>query len=179
MEQRAERLVRRARNGDTEAFTQLILRNEEMLSRVAVSLLHNMEDAADAVQDAVLAAWQALPSLREPRYFRTWLVRILIRCCSQVGASQGRHVHFQLEETLTAAVETPDWDEALDVQAALDTMKPEDKMLLGLFYRDRLSVREIAKALDVSESCVKQRLSRSRKRFRVIFSEKEGLIHGK
>ena len=130
MEQRAERLVRRARNGDTEAFTQLILRNEEMLSRVALSLLHNMEDAADAVQDAILAAWQALPSLREPRYFRTWLVRILIRCCSQVGASQGRHVHFQLEETLTAAVETPDWDEALDVQAALDTMKPEDKMLL-------------------------------------------------
>ena len=87
MEQRAERLVRRARNGDTEAFTQLILRNEEMLSRVALSLLHNMEDAADAVQDAILAAWQALPSLREPRYFRTWLVRILIRCCSQVGAS--------------------------------------------------------------------------------------------
>lgn len=173
MEQRAERLVRRARNGDTEAFTQLILRNEEMLSRVALSLLHNMEDAADAVQDAILAAWQALPSLREPRYFRTWLVRILIRCCSQVGASQGRHVHFQLEETLTTAVETPDWDEALD------TMKPEDKMLLGLFYRDRLSVREIAKALDVSENCVKQRLSRSRKRFRVIFSEKEGLIHGK
>ena len=77
MEQRAERLVRRARNGDTEAFTQLILRNEEMLSRVALSLLHNMEDAADAVQDAILAAWQALPSLREPRYFRTWLVRIL------------------------------------------------------------------------------------------------------
>ena len=67
----------------------------------------------------------------------------------------------------------------MDVQAALDTMKPEDKMLLGLFYRDRLSVREIAKALDVSENCVKQRLSRSRKRFRVIFSEKEGLIHGK
>ena len=50
MEQRAERLVRRARNGDTEAFTQLILRNEEMLSRVALSLLHNMEDAADAVE---------------------------------------------------------------------------------------------------------------------------------
>ena len=62
MEQRAERLVRRARNGDTEAFTQLILRNEEMLSRVALSLLHNMEDAADAVQDAILGS-MAGPSL--------------------------------------------------------------------------------------------------------------------
>ena len=145
MEQRAERLVRRARNGDTEAFTQLILRNEEMLSRVALSLLHNMEDAADAVQDAILAAWQALPSLREPRYFRTWLVRILIRCCSQVGASQGRHVHFQLEGNSDSGCGNTRLGRSFGRTGSVGHMKPEDKMLLGLFYRDRLSVREMRK----------------------------------
>ena len=177
MEWGSARLVRQARNGNHEAFTQLILANEGMLSRVALSLLHNTEDAADAVQDAILAAWQGLPSLREPRYFRTWLVRILLRCCFQVGNSRDKHVHAQLEEALAATDEIPDWDQVLDVRDALGSMKPEDKLLLGLFYQDRLSVREIAKALDVSEDCVKQWLCRSRKRFRALFSKKEGPTH--
>ena len=94
-----------------------------------------------------------------------------------MGNSRDKHVHAQLEEALAATDEIPDWDQVLDVRDALGSMKPEDKLLLGLFYQDRLSVREIAKALDVSEDCVKQRLCRSRKRFRALFSKKEGPTH--
>ena len=75
------RLVKLARKGDREAFTQLVVANERMLSRVAMATLKNPDDAADAVQDTVLQAWESLGQLRQPRYFKTWLVRILRNKC--------------------------------------------------------------------------------------------------
>lgn len=56
------RLVKLARKGDREAFTQLVVANERMLSRVAMATLKNPDDAADAVQDTVLQAWESLGS---------------------------------------------------------------------------------------------------------------------
>ena len=160
MEQELPRLVRKSQKGDREAFTQLLLECEQMLSRVAMAILQDPEDAADAVQDAVLAAWESLGQLRQPRYFKTWLVRT------------------QLEEALRGE-ESPDWDRMLDVNAALGSLAEQDRMLLGLFYCDGLSVREIAQALEVSEACVRQRLHRGRKRFQTAYLEKEELCHEK
>ena len=61
------RLVKLARKGDREAFTQLVVANERMLSRVAMATLKNPDDAADAVQDTVLQAWESLGQLRQER----------------------------------------------------------------------------------------------------------------
>ena len=66
MEQELLRLVKLARAGDREAFTQLVLSQERMLSRVAMGILKNPDDAADAVQDAVLEAWQGMEKCGSP-----------------------------------------------------------------------------------------------------------------
>lgn len=171
------RLVKLARKGDREAFTQLVVANERMLSRVAMATLKNPDDAADAVQDTVLQAWESLGQLRQPRYFKTWVVRILLNKCYRISAQRSLYAHSQLEETLLAG-EQPDWDQSLDVASALQAMGEQD-LLLGLFYFDRLSTREIAQALGLSESCVRQRLHRGRKRFQAIYTEKEELCHEK
>ena len=172
------RLVKLARKGDREAFTQLVVANERMLSRVAMATLKNPDDAADAVQDTVLQAWESLGQLRQPRYFKTWVVRILLNKCYRTSAQRSLYAHSQLEETLLAG-EQPDWDQSLDVASALQAMGEQDRLLLGLFYFDRLSTREIAQALGLSESCVRQRLHRGRKRFQAIYKEKEELCHEK
>lgn len=174
MEQEIGKLVKRASRGDAEAFTQLIMTRERMLSRMAMAILKHPEDAADAVQDAVLDAWQSLPQLRQPGSFNAWLLRILIHSCYRISSDRTKRAHSQLEEFL-AADKPPDWDQSLDVRAALEQMKPEDRLLLGLFYYDGLSVRDIANVLELSEACVKQRLHRSRNRFRSSFMEKEVL----
>ena len=153
------RLVKLARKGDREAFTQLVVANERMLSRVAMATLKNPDDAADAVQDTVLQAWESLGQLRQARYFKTWVVRILLNKCYRISAQRSLYAHSQLEETLLAG--------------------EQDRLLLGLFYFDRLSTREIAQALGLSESCVRQRLHRGRKRFQAIYTEKEELCHEK
>ena len=178
MEQELLRLVKLARAGDREAFTRLGLSQEGMLSRVAMGILKNPDDAADAVQDTVLQAWESLGQLRQPRYFKTWLVRILRNKCYRIGVLRNKHSHTQLEEALRGE-ESPDWDRMLDVNAALGSLAEQDRMLLGLFYCDGLSVREIAQALEVSEACVRQRLHRGRKRFQTAYLEKEELCHEK
>lgn len=71
------RLVRRAQRGDADAFERLARPCGPTLYRVAASCLHGHDaDAADAVQNALIAAWRNIGSLREPRYFKTWLIRI-------------------------------------------------------------------------------------------------------
>lgn len=173
-----EQLARQARAGDKEAFTSLVLQNEAVLSRVAVSLLGNPEDAADAVQEAIFEAWKNLAKLRKPQYFRTWLTRILIRKCYGQIEQRNKYLHSDLAEELDGAGEL-DLTETLDVHAALDRMGREDKLILGLYYHDGFSLAEIAKLLHLSRAAAKQKLYRSRRKFQAIYAEqeKEGISH--
>lgn len=171
--------IRRARKGDKEAFTSLILENEGMLARVAMSILKDPEDSADAVQEAVFAAWRGLDSLHAPRYFRTWLTQILIRQCYALLHQREKHAHGALDNALDAEGPQSDRDTILDVRAALRALGEDDQVVLGFFYGDGLSAREIGKVLHLSESAVKQRLHRARRRFATAYTEQEGLCYDK
>ena len=74
-------LIQRAVSGDSDAFVTLIEAQKVTLYKVARSYLHNDADAADAISETVLACFEKLNTLRQPQYFRTWLVRILIHKC--------------------------------------------------------------------------------------------------
>ena len=71
-------LVKRARSGDKEAFVQLMEESKLSLLAAARAILKDEEDVADAMQETVLTAFQKLCTLREEKYFTTWLIRILI-----------------------------------------------------------------------------------------------------
>lgn len=172
-------LIRKAKKGDKEAFTALILQNESMLGRVAMSILKNPEDSADAVQETVFAAWRGLGGLRAAQYFKTWLTQILIRQCYALLHQRQKHGHEDLDDALDAARPAADRDALLDVRAALRELGEDDQVVLGFFYGDGLSAREIAQVLHLSETAVKQRLHRARRRFAVIYTEQEGLCYDK
>ena len=76
-----ERLVRKAQRGDKNAFMALIEKNQLALYRAAKAILHREEDVEDAVQETICKAFYKLSDLRQPKYFKTWLTRILINCC--------------------------------------------------------------------------------------------------
>lgn len=75
---------------DREQFTSAVLAAEPTLYRVAKTMLRSEHDCADAAQQAILRAWEQLDSLRSTRYFKTWLVRILINECSTILRRQQR-----------------------------------------------------------------------------------------
>jgi hypothetical protein len=80
-------LVERARQGDATAFDTLVATRLDRCYRLAWSILLNDADAADATQDAFVAAWRQLPRLRDARAFDGWLNRIVANAARMAGAS--------------------------------------------------------------------------------------------
>ena len=77
-------LIKRAKNGDAEAFDLLMRPQLQRMYRIAISMLENEEDAADAIQETVLKCWQKVGQLKNEEYFQTWLTRILINQCKDI-----------------------------------------------------------------------------------------------
>ena len=77
-------LVKKAQENDAEAFIHLMELNKVNMYKIAKSYLHNEEDAADAVADTILTCFEKIQSLREPKYFKTWMIRILINTCNDM-----------------------------------------------------------------------------------------------
>lgn len=75
-------LVKRAMNHDVDAFVELMEKNTASMYKVARAFLHNDDDIADAIQDTILTCLEKIGTLREPKYFKTWMIRILINHCN-------------------------------------------------------------------------------------------------
>src|SRR5207244_5243914 len=74
-------LVTASKNGDQEAFAQLVQRYQRLVFNLVYRMLQNYEDASEITQETFLAAWQGLPSFRGDARFSTWLYRIAYNCC--------------------------------------------------------------------------------------------------
>lgn len=161
-----EELIQRARAGDGAAFVELIEGQKGTLYKVARSYLHNDADAADAISETVLACFEKLGTLRQPRYFRTWLVRVLIRKCQDMLRERKRSV--PLEEVLPAAYTEPGHArvEFLDL---LDSLDEKYRTVLLLYYGEGFTVGEIAQAMDLKVETVKTRLKRARAGFKLAY----------
>ena len=108
---KTEKLVRMAQRGDREAFVCLMEAHKLSMSRTALAVLHNEEDAADAIGDTVLTAFTKLCTLREPKYFKTWLTRVLLCNCYSI---------LRLRRGLAPLEELPETGESFDRDLALD-----------------------------------------------------------
>ena len=87
---------------DKETFCRLVEEHQRALYRTARSILSNQQDAEDAVQEAVCAAYSHLDRLRDPEKFKSWLLRILVNECYDLFRRQRRTVDLdQMAEYLT------------------------------------------------------------------------------
>ena len=153
-------LVKRAKKGDKEAFILLMDHHRQMLYNTALLVLHREDDALEN-----------LPNLQKDRYFKTWLVRILLNKCADIQRGQS---HYAFVEELPESAEEPDWDTRVDVRRAMAKLGDQDQLILSLFYYDDFSVRQIAEALFLSEGAVRTRLTRSRDRFKKSYLQEKG-----
>ena len=167
-----EKLVRRAQAGDKQAFIRLMEAHKHALTRAAMAILHNQEDVADAVAETVMEAFSKLYTLRQPKYFKTWLTRILIYNSYDILRQNRRLVSF---DQLPEDSHNPDQslDRSLDVRESLNALAENDRLVLTLYYIDGFKVKEIAGIMGVKESAVKSRLMRSRERLQKIYLGRE------
>ncbi len=164
-------LIKKAKSGDPDAFVALIEQNKAAMYRTAKAILHNDADAADAMQDAILSCWQNISKLRNDKYFKTWLTRILINCCKSIIRKNGNVVYVESYEPYDHGKDTSLSDRS--VKESFEGLSENYRLILTLYYIQGLSVKEIAKALDMNENTVKTRLSRGREQFKSIYTSKE------
>ena len=143
-----EELIQRARDGDGAAFVELMESQKGTMYKVARSYLHNDADAADAIGETVLACFEKLDTLRQPQYFRTWLVRILIRKCQDMLRERKRSV--PLEEVAEVGREEPG-HARVEFLALLDSLDEKYRTALLLQYSG-WSVREMRSMTAASRS---------------------------
>ena len=161
-----EDLIQRAMAGDSDAFVSLIEAQKGTLYKVARSYLHNDADAADAISETVLACFEKLNTLRQPQYFRTWLVRILIRKCQDMLRACRHSV--PLEEIAQVGYTDPG-HARVEFLALLDSLDEKYRTVLLLYYGEGFKIREIAQVLERKEETVKTLLKRARAGFKLAY----------
>ena len=159
-------LVRRAKKKDDQAFIELIDRCKGDLYKVARSYLNNEEDIADAIQETVIDCYEKIGSLREAKYFKTWLTRILINNCNDILRCGRREC--PLEEAAQIRGESREL-ERCEFEEVLDALDEKYRIILVLYYGEGFKIREIAQILELEVNTVKSRLSRGRKQFEHMY----------
>lgn len=152
---------------DEQEFERAVRRLQTRMYRTAVSILWNDEDAADAIQEAILRAWQKRRSLRHSEAFDVWLMRILLNECRNIQ----RKIRFQavpLDEDV-AANEAPD----IGLREALRRLPEKYRTPLLLHTLDGYPVAEVARMLRVPESTVRGRVYQARKQLKALLEEIE------
>jgi len=159
-------LIEKAKYGDVDALAELIQSESANMYRTALAILLNEEDASDAVGDAVLVCFEKLHTLRDSRYFRTWLTRIVINKCYDI---RKKNSQVQLTDEVREAVhEDRDY---LELKEALNALDEKYRIPVVLFYFEGYKVKEIANILHISKTAVETRLYRARLLLRQMMAE--------
>ena len=165
-------LVASARAGDRDAFEQLVEPHLARAVGAAALITGNESDGADAVQDALLAAWQRLQQLHDPELFPAWFRRIVVRAAWQTAKRARRIVALDL----TIEVPADHLDHQLDLRrltSALARLDDKDRVLLTLHHYWDLPVAETARLLGVREGTVRSRVHHAMRRLRAAYDAEE------
>jgi RNA polymerase sigma-70 factor, ECF subfamily len=177
-----EELISRARAGDVAAYESLVRRYQDVALRTA-SLVAPEADAADAVQEAFVKAFYALPRFRTGAPVRPWLLSIVANEGRNRRRSAGRRA--DLATRASGALPGPTTDPSPETQvladeqrgtlwAAIGRLRDEDREVIGARYLLDLSEAETAQALGLRAGTVKSRTSRALGRLRASLAESEG-----
>jgi RNA polymerase sigma-70 factor, ECF subfamily len=178
-----EELVERARNGDVTAYEQLVRNYQDLAARTAYVITGGAADAQDAVQEAFVKAYYSLGRFRAGAPFRPWLLRIVANEAINRRRSAGRQAGLALRaaegRSQDDAVPSPEGaalaqDDRRRLVAAMNQLRPEDRLVIAYRYWFELSEAEMADALGCARGTVKSRLARALARLRDVMTPVSG-----
>lgn len=145
-----------------QTFTDLVLSSEETLYAISMSMLKNEKDCEDAVQTAILTAYDKLGTLKNEKFFKTWLVRILINVCKKQLNSRKKISDIQ---DYQGASNTS--TEAVEVRLAVEALPLKIRQVIVLYYTEQFSTKEISSILKIPKGTVMSRLAKGRELLRI------------
>src|SRR5256885_14917335 len=175
-------LVARALRGDKDAFDDIFDRYSGLMLRTAYAIVKDRDSAEDAVQNALIQAWQHLPSLRETGALRSWLLRIVVNQCISFKRRLARstmflHQSFSEQETDLASQITHYYEGYMernwDLAQAIENLPAKQQMVIALHYYQGMTLPEISQALQISENTLKKRIQAALRNLRRVLRDAE------
>lgn len=146
-----------------EQLGELILASQDTLYRVSKTILQNDTDCADAISETIVKAFSQIHTLKQDRYAKTWLIRILMNECYTILRQKKKLV--SLEEYTTEAV-VEDRADYSELYEAISHLPEKIRTCVILYYMEDFSIKEIALIMEITESAVKNRLARAREKLK-------------
>ncbi len=172
------KIIERVKQGESEAFSLLVVKYQNIVFSVALKLLKNREDAEEMAQEAFIKAFRAIGTFRGGSKFSTWLLRIVYNNC----ISHMRKKVLPLAKTDTLPEDETDLDSTTgedmadervrNLEGALKQLPSDEYVLIMMYYYENLTVGDICTVTGLGESNVKVKLFRARNRLRAIMDEK-------
>jgi RNA polymerase sigma-70 factor (ECF subfamily) len=162
-------LVRDAKRGDEAAFTSLLRPLLEPAYRLAAGMLQDRQLAEDAVQEAAVKAWRKIHQLREGTQMRPWFLGIVANQCRTTRRTRWwRVMKIDAEQP---GVEAPDEEavRGVDLRNALKQLRPEQRLVVVLYFYLDLPLEEIATITGASFAAARGRLYRGIRELRADF----------
>ncbi|MBE5881656.1 MAG: sigma-70 family RNA polymerase sigma factor [Lachnospiraceae bacterium] len=161
-------LIKRAKRKDKQAFSFLFEQNLPDMYKVAKAILKKDEDVEDALQETALICWQKIGQLEKNRYFKTWMIRILINECNTILRKRKmvcKDEKIQERGTEDYGYLSVEWN------LFLNTLEEKQRLVVILYYAQGYKVREIARIMETSESSVKKYLMKARNKVEELYKE--------
>jgi RNA polymerase sigma-70 factor (ECF subfamily) len=154
--------------GDRYAFEELFHRHHRQLHRLARLTTRNSEDAADALQEAMISAYRGAGSFRHDAAVSSWLYRIVVNACLDRLRRNKAHPTVALDDVYPVADRTSQVDTAIVVQRALLRLPVEQRAAVVAVDMYGYSIADTARLLGVAEGTVKSRCARGRARLAAV-----------
>ncbi|MGL6184239.1 MAG: sigma-70 family RNA polymerase sigma factor [Clostridium chrysemydis] len=162
--------VYKAKKGDKDSFSKLIKENKLNLYKVSKGILKRECDIEDAIQNTIINAYENIENLREEKYFKTWLIRILINECKKILIKSKDIISLEEIQEISNKC-TDDSYENLDLKDAIEKLPKETKEIILLYYFEDMKQKDIAKILNLKDSTVRTRLLRGKKKLADLMGE--------
>lgn len=165
-------LVKKAQQGDKEAFTELILLLKSDLYKIAKARMRNDEDIYDVIQETMIIAFNSIKKLKKVESFKPWIIKILINTSNNLYKKMNKKNIISLEKIENySSLEYSDFDNIeaiLDFDFILNNFKYEDRIIVVLYYIEQFTDKEIGEILKLKENTVKTKRTRIKEKIKKI-----------
>ena len=162
--------IKKAQNGDKQAFCRVIENVERKLYIIARSRLTNIEDIKDAMQDTIMYAYINIKKLKEVEKFNAWIVKILINSCNKIYNQKKINILSYsefYENKFKYLSDLIDLENNMNFFNIIDFLDVQEKTLITMYYLDEYTTKEISEILDINESTLRSKLSSIRNKIKI------------
>ena len=166
------KLVKLAKKGDKPAFDEIIRLCVPDMFRIAMSILGNKDDADDAVCETVVKAYENIHKLKNCKFFKTWIIRILINQANAAHKKQSKVIYLHNVDAVNEPQYEDDYDLGSDeLSDAVASLGAEYREVITLHYFQDMKIKDVAKVLGIPQGTVKWRLSEAKSKLKKELSK--------